>query len=288
MTRRSLVPWLSMLLGSPGCGNLREVSRDAAPACGAECSQELATPGETTLLVDAGCTELRVQIWGAGGGAGTGNMRAAAGGYAEGELSLSPGDEIVVVVGAAGASATGASPGSGGLLGGGNGGAASGRAGGGGGGLSGMFRGATTPETAIVIAGAGGGSGGGDGAPVFAGAGGGQAGQAGGGTAGVAPGTQASGFDLLVGGEGIGPALADSGGGGGAGWFGGFGGGSAEVDGFGGGGGSGYVDAGLAVVLEGGLGPLPGGVQAPERSGAGDPGADGRVVISCPSRSGDQ
>ena len=184
---------------------------------------------------------IRAKVWGAGGGRGTiYTTLGGGGGFAKGDILISPGTTLVVKVGSAGISSS---------------------YGGSGGGLSGVFISSITQANALIVAGSGGG-----GAYAWAGycngaAGGGLTGSSGtrfysypnwvGGTGG----TQTSGgVNTAKGGAYDGGALyggsRDSySGGGGAGYFGGGAGNSdAGSDYASGGGGSSYVKAGSTNV----------------------------------------
>lgn len=126
------------------------------------------TTGQT-INVPLGVRTIRVKAWGAGGGGGGGGGLAggngASGGYIESELTVVPGEELVIRVGGSGQGSPVDSFGVGGINGGGNGGNQAITAsnlvtgGAGGGGYSGIFR----QGNPILIAGGGGGGGGGDG-----------------------------------------------------------------------------------------------------------------------------
>ncbi|MBV5337884.1 MAG: hypothetical protein J0653_08200, partial [Deltaproteobacteria bacterium] len=215
----------------------------------------------------AGITQITVKVWGAGGGGrdGSGSYSyypGGSGGYAEADMSVTPGENLVIVVGGGGqigAAPNAGSGGNGGWPGGGYG--TSGDApGGGGGGVVGVFRGSYGHANSFVIAGSGGGAG-----YLPAGAGGGSTGGSGycfdgnsqGGTQ-SAGGTGTFGADgsALQGGNGDSRGFQASdyydGGGGGAGYYGGEGGYS---DAGGGAGGSGFInssyDVGSTVFLTG-------------------------------------
>jgi hypothetical protein len=269
-----------------------EPAPDAEPRCEAgtvpcgveclsECPTEFTVAGEATYQPEEGCTYLRMTAWGAGGGHGLNNLRAAAGGYALIERVVTGQESFAVIVGAPGASAPGSGGGLGGIPGGGNGGGSNSEGGGGGGGFSGVFLGTIDVANAVVMAGGGGGSGGGNGnvANTPGGAGGGLAGQDGPvvGTGG----TQLAGFAPLQGGAGATPGGGDGGGGGGGGFFGGVGGGAANSDAPGGAGGSGYV--GSAVVSDSLAGDrtVPGNAASPLRGDAGNALTAGKVIVTC-------
>ncbi len=260
---------------------------DAAPTSG--CSTALRAAGTTSYTVPVACTTLRVRAWGAAGGHGAGNFVVGAGGYAEAMLTTTPGEVLTVVVGGPGGNGSGGAAGTGGVPGGGRGGSGAGQGGGGGGGYSGVFRGAASQATALVIAGGGAGSGGGGaGGTRVPGAGGGTSGENGGGVPGSG-GTQTSGGvgsaggapgSALTGGAG-GGTRSDGGGGGGAGWFGGGGGQPASSDADGGGGGSGYLASSASGTLLRGTGTTPGSSTSPDRMSAGSAGSPGAVLLDC-------
>ncbi len=245
--------------------------------CAARCDAAFEAPGTHPFVVPDRCTRVRAKAWGAGGGNGQGNTKAAAGGFGVVELSVTPGETLTVVVGAPGGSAQN-QPGAGGAPGGGNGGSGGSQDGGGGGGFSGVFAGAIEAASALVIGGGGGGSGGGNGnAP---GAGGGADGQNGAGNGGGTGGTQVDGFGALAGGPGGNDG--DGGGGGGGGWFGGRGGSGANSDGSGGGGGAGFATTrATSQLLVAGNRDAPGGEADLDRGTAGAPGMPGKVVLDC-------
>ena len=232
-----------------------------------------------TVTVPTGCTVVASKLWGGGGGGMGGS-----GGFASGDVSVSPGATLAVVVAGGGASANVANGagGAGGYGGGGTGGAGAGgfSQGGGGGGYSGLFSGSVSQGNALLIAGGGGGSGNNGG---VGGVGGGTAGDhasdfgicydaigAGGGT--QTTGGQPTGITAAGNGRwhqgGAGGALSGGyggphygqwgGGGGGGGWFGGAGGngddgwnfcnyGGSGSAGSSGGGGSGYFHPSLVA-----------------------------------------
>ncbi len=115
-----------------------------------------ASGSDESWYVPAGVTALKAYVFGASGGGGVYNntFASGAGGYSEGELSVTPGEELVIRVGVGGAGGTMLPnvAGLGGWPGGGNG-SFGDSVGGGGGGYSGVFRSDTTP---IIIAGGGG------------------------------------------------------------------------------------------------------------------------------------
>jgi hypothetical protein len=209
------------------------------------------TPGIYDLTIPSGVTDITIKAWGAGGGGGyyygSGIFGGGSGGFAQGTISVTPGQVYKVVVGGGGGNP------SGGANGGGDGGYSYYGYGGGGGGYSGVFLSSVTQANAIIIAGGGGGGGeqdeiytgspGGGGGGYFGGGGGGCANsggtQTGGGVScGYPEGTAGS---ALQGGNGSSGNLYFAGGGGGGGYFGGGGGGNSWGGGYGGGGGSGFV-----------------------------------------------
>jgi uncharacterized repeat protein (TIGR01451 family) len=115
------------------------------------------TGADQRFVVPPGATNLRVQMWGAGGGAepgyGTDRPGAGAGGFTTGTVAVSGGERITVTVGEGGASD--GAPGYGG--GGAGGPGAPGPTGGSGGGMSALWDG-TYGSTPLFIAGGGGGS----------------------------------------------------------------------------------------------------------------------------------
>lgn len=223
-----------------------------------------------SFVVPDGVTELRVKMWGAGGGTGNyGAPRygAGAGGMTEGTFKVTPGETLYYIIGGGGQGTTGSS-GDGGFggWGGGGFGTKGDASGGGGGGYTGIFSGAIHQQTAIMIAGGGGGgtgwcAGGGGGgttgrnAPAANGTGGTQS-AAGGPTPG----------GPLYGGKGGGSRTvtsANDDGGGGGGYFGGGGG---TGDGSGGGGGSGYLNTGSLRLAVGSTSQGSDGAAAGARS----------------------
>ena len=215
-----------------------------------------------TFQVPSGVTDIVVKAWGAGGGGrcgwggGEGSHGGGGGGFAEGTISVVPGETLAVLVGGGGGGFSWYTGSAGGFGGGGDGGNST-WAGFGGGGRSEVSRG----TSALVVAGGGGGAGdrcsgagyggaggGGDGGAAeggtpTGGAGGsvGAGGLPGSGGSGGTAGTRSQGGDGNGGGEG-------GGGGGGGGYFGGGGGGAGDWVGAGGGGGSNFV-AGADTVL---------------------------------------
>eukprot|EP00038_Savillea_parva_P009178 m.181746 g.181746 ORF g.181746 m.181746 type:complete len:486 (+) comp15349_c0_seq1:95-1552(+) len=229
------------------------------------------------FTVPNGVTSMRIQAWG-GGGAGSAWNTGGAGGYVEGTLAVSAGNQFTINVacsqpagqfcfGTCGRFYQGAYPGA----------TNNNFAGSGGGGYSGVFTGFVTPSqnNAVVVAGGGGGGGGG---PQAVGS---QQGGAGGGPSGqdgtvahrtnAAPCDQGRGGTVTAGGQrgcrsnggrnGMtngGPltgGVGDDGGGGGAGYFGGGGGsrGGSWIHG-GGGGGSSFAASSLTQVVNAGYG----------------------------------
>lgn len=114
------------------------------------------TGGIQTFTVPCGVNSIFIQAWGAQGGTGaTGGASVAGGqgglgGYAEGFLSVSPGDVLDIFVGGQGATPTG------GFNGGANGGSTNA---GGGGGASDVRAGGTAESNRVITAGGGGGGG---------------------------------------------------------------------------------------------------------------------------------
>ena len=217
------------------------------------------TGGVQTFRVPAGVTSVTIETYGAQGGAGHSNLVGGKGGYAKGNLSVTPGEVLSLYVGGQGGNANSYSgigvtvPG--GYNGGGIGGydnSVPGAKGGGGGGASDVRN---SGGTRVIIAGGGGGSGygsiGGDGggtnggtAPDFNGAIGGTGGtQSSGGAAYIGRGATAG--SLYTGGNGSTNQNAYAGAGGGGGYYGGGGGSSVNNHGnghnAGGGGGSSYI-----------------------------------------------
>jgi len=279
-----------------------------------------------SLIIPSGVTEVTVELWGAGGGGSSSwqyDGDGASGGYANGTLNVTAGENLTINVGCGGQVALG-SPETGGLGGypGGGYGTAGDASGGGGGGYSGIFSEFINQSTALIIAAAGGGGTGyypgGFGGGYIGGScanhpsrsdsacGGGGSQIAGGSNSCSSPGS------ALVGGNGDGGgsrtvSSSDDGGGGGAGYFGGAGGcGDAR----GGGGGSGYLNASRIAngnlingsfggVTNDAIGPTApmntsinyiagrgeGGVSV---SGGGTNGSDGLIVISYNVASGSE
>ncbi|MFF0831036.1 glycine-rich protein [Brevibacillus sp. NPDC003359] len=201
-------------------------------------------------VIPAGVTKIKIEAWGAQGGRSDGGK----GGYAYGDLNITPSQSLDIYVGGQGQAATGSSGVAGGWNGGGSGGGSngsggSGSGGSGGGGSSDVRSGGTALANRILVAsgggaghgghigGYGGGTTGGTGSAgqPYSGAGGSQ-------TAGGAGGAGASAGALGVGGNGrTNTSSAYGGGGGGGGYYGG--GGGDAIGGGAGGGGSSYVGA---------------------------------------------
>jgi hypothetical protein len=201
-------------------------------------STKVTYTANSTFVVPAGISAIRVKAWGASGGSVkySANTKSGGGGFAQADVAVTAGNTILVAVGGGGAFLAGANA-AGGTNGGGNGGTLVLTSGGGG--YSGVFlNNLATQANARVIAG---GSGGGVQTSLgtsTGGGGGGSSGLAGTGTGSGTGGTQTAGGTVngvaLQGGRGNG----NSGGGGGGFWGGGGGAGSASA----GGGGSGYVN----------------------------------------------
>lgn len=248
--------------------------------------------GNYCLVVPAGVSTMSVKTWGAGGGGSYagGNSSGGAGGYANGVISVSPGELLLITVGGGGERGQVSSGGAGGFGGGGKGsskGSTGYYFGAGGGGFTGIFRSNMTP---IIIAGAGGGAQGDVGAQG-AGAGGGLIGVNSGEIAGGRGGTQIAGGAggttcgfvgaSLMGGDAdvISSYGYGGGGGGGSGYFGGGGGCSGELGytkSSSGGGGSSYFAAGVAPInTSSGAGIWPSAEFDPDRTSGGSPGNTG-------------
>ena len=200
-----------------------------------------------TFVVPAGVTSVTIEAWGAQGGESdpvTDNL----GGYAIGELAVSPGDVLNIYVGGQPS----------GVLGGFNGGGAGDSGGAGGGGASDVRTAGNTLNDRVIVAGGGGGGGLWTGASVIGGVGGGLTGGDGlraPNNPGGGGGTQSSSANgtcvtvnnpIVAGGFGFGGTTVGAlcgceGYGGGGGWYGGGGSGNCR----GGGGGSSYIQ-GLA------------------------------------------
>jgi hypothetical protein len=257
------------------------------------------TAGTDTYTVPSGVTSVTIKAWGAGGGAGSScnNGCGGGGGFAQGTLTVTPGEVLSVMVGGGGARfLTGGTPGGGGAGGSGTDGSF---IAGGGGGRSEVSRGSTQ----LVVA--GGGGGGGSVGAGAAGAGGGTTGKDGswgngangdqglGGTqsAGGAGGTGASSGTKDTGGQGetLVAASTRGGGGGGGGYYGGGGGRGWSPAGAGGGGGSSFViGTATGAVNTAGASSTPANTSDSDYAGnaglgvtssAGNP---GRVVIIAP------
>lgn len=261
--------------------------------------------GDEVFTVPPEVYSLRVKIWGAaGGGGGSGRVNGGGGGYAAGDISVFPGDKLLLSVGGVGKR----TPISGSF---------------GGGGFSAIYSGVNKlPSNILLVAGGGGGgvhsqggaggglsgedaqwsSSGGKGGTQLSGGKGGSGSYSSGGDGSAFKGggglpASTSDYGGYNGGGGtLGHAQAGGGGGGGGGYYGGGGGGtgSAHVgDDAGGGGGSGYVSLfGIKnSQLITGSGPLPGNVDDVDRpEGVGDAtkgsdGGDGAILIALP-RSG--
>jgi len=191
------------------------------------------TGAAQTYTVPAGVTNIRVDAYGAAGGASANGPAGGKGGRIQGTVPVTTGEVLNIYVGGAGPpySSTG-----GGWNGGGNG---QNSWGGGGGGAVDIRRGGTALSNRIIVAGGGGGGGyhmaGGDAgglsgaASVYAGV-----------TS--APGTQTTGNALGIGAAGT---TVNTGGGGGGYW----GGGSGAANGIGGGGGSSWASSNLRAVI---------------------------------------
>jgi hypothetical protein len=61
-----------------------------------------ATGSDQSFVVPTGVTSLSVKIWGAGGGGGREGYRGGAGGYTEGNLTVTPGETLTIIVGQGG------------------------------------------------------------------------------------------------------------------------------------------------------------------------------------------
>lgn len=196
-----------------------------------------------TFVVPAGVTSVTIEAWGAQGGMSdpvTDNL----GGYATGELAVSPGDVLNIYVGGQPSGEPGGF----------NGGGAGDSLGAGGGGASDVRTAGNTLNDRVIVAGGGGGGGIWSGANVIGGVGGGLTGGDGlraPNNAGGGGGTQSSSADgtcvsfnnpVVAGGFGfggttVGAGCGCEGYGGGGGWYGGAGSGNCR----GGGGGSSYI-----------------------------------------------
>ena len=239
-----------------------------------------------------GCHTMTVEVWGAGGGAGSGNSaNGGAGGYTKATFSMIPGGVFLPIVGAGGNSYS-SSGGGGNSSNGGSG--ISTKSGSGGGGT------ALIPmNVAKVLIAAGGGGGGGSSSNSCGGSGGGSSGSNGGsanpgggatmtssgvgGSAGYSGsvGSGPSSFFGWVGtgGSGGGNSTSNGGGGGGGGYYGGGGGGASTSgsNGAGGGGGSGFYDSsGLNVYTSSSSScTYNSSVTDPTGSNSGDGGSNG-------------
>ena len=217
-----------------------------------------ATGSTQTYTVPSGVGKIFVQMWGAGGSSGryqANKDAGGAGGYAEGYISVTAGEKLLIGVGETTSGtdiytwhtpgySIGGSAGSGGV--------GNHRGAGAGGGLSGIFSENILLDSAIMIAGGGGGAAGsGTALGAGGGGGGGEVGlpgtryendNGGGGTGGTqtSPGIGCGSGSNLNGGTGN-TNGDSSGGGGGAGWFGGGGGCGLGGQDSSGGGGSGYL-----------------------------------------------
>ena len=215
------------------------------------------TGADQIYVVPSNITEIKAQLWGAGGSQGCYPNGGGAGGYTAGTIPVTPGETLIIGTGETTSGDTsstfrepGYSPGGSG----GSGGNGNHKCAGAGGGMSGIFRGTISAENALLIAGGGGGAAG-SGTDVNAGggAGGGLSGNSGmryaNDTAGGPGGTQTNGGSSVCGNGtqftgGNGDTYGDSsGGGGGAGWFGGAAGCALSGMDSSGGGGSGYVSS---------------------------------------------
>jgi hypothetical protein len=240
------------LLGSSASTtNLTVGSGTTLSLGGAATTSTYTTAGTNSFVVPVGVASVTIKAWGAGGGSGSTGFSnyGGGGGFAQGTLTVTPGETLSIIVGGGGAQYfTAGTPGGGGD--GGSTGDATFRPGGGGG-RSEVSRGSTQ----LVVA--GGGGGGGSVGAGGAGAGGGTTAQ----DASVgngADGDQGRGGTQTAGGAagvGASPGVKDTGGrgedflgagnrgggGGGGGYYGGGGGRGWSPAGAGGGGGSGYV-----------------------------------------------
>ena len=242
-------------------------------------SATFSSAGSSSWTVPANVTSITVKAWGAGGGGGDGSWTGGGGGFAQGTITVTPGETLKVYVGGGGAGGGYYGPG-----------------GGGGGGYSAVTRG-SSPEIYLIQAGGGGGAGtstnstsGGAGGGISGvdasgsaggkkgttsagGAGGtgasgngttGQANQGGlGGTSGGSGGGGSGGTN----GGGAGGSIYFAGGGGGGGKYGGGGGGADYSYAYGGGGGSDLV-TGTNTVETAGSGATPGNNTDPAYTGS--------------------
>lgn len=268
---------------------------------------------EETYIVPQNVSSLKVKMWGAGGGGGSGKYnlnsgqivdvgKGGAGGFVSGEISVTPGEILTLSIGGGGKSSR--------------------YLGAGGGGYTALYRGAKSPDNVLIVAGGGGG-----GANGAGGAGGGLQGQTAnsiGGAGGGRGGTQVSGgaggagsrMSGSSGGAFLGgiiphsprPASAGgyngggtipenhfSSGAGGAGYYGGGSGGAngAANDEAGGGGGSSYTDATVSNAINiSGIGSQPAENTDPDwpagvglgGNGDGD-GGNGAILLAAQSSS---
>jgi len=261
-----------------------------------------------TFNVPAGINTINVKMWGAGGGSGTwdATSRGGGGGFASGNLAVTPLTTLDIYVGIGGGYST--TGGLGGWPNGGKGGDGSFSNGGGGGGFSAVFASGdfTTP---FIVAGGGGGGGTNDAWPggglqnwyspgTFHGQLGSQvAGGSGGTTDGVNQIIAGSSGSFLAGGNGAVIGSGHGGGGGGGGYYGGGGGSAGDNSGFGaqGGGGSSYIghvnlstgqtfyntdSANLWKAANESDPDFLGGTTGARGGALGNPGQGGRVVIS--------
>lgn len=223
------------------------------------------TGAEQLWVVPAGITSVTLECWGAQGGvAGTTNPNQVGGkgGYAKGDLAVTPGETLRIYVGKTGSAFARISV----FGGGGKGGYGPTAAddGGGGGGASDVRQGGSALGDRKIVAGGGGGAGQGGSDGGVGGAGGGTSGTAGhtpnAGAGGTASAGGAAGSGGSAGGSGVGgngggnsdsrPNNPSGGGGAGGGYFGGGGGGGGDgIGGGGGGGGSGYVGGVTTTTL---------------------------------------
>ncbi len=276
------------VLTSAGCPDAYSTSADVIVIAAIPDSLVYTFTGSPeTWTIPGGITEIRIKAWGAQGNinSGFGNNSGAGGlgGYAEGSLSVSPGDVINIYVG-----------GQNGYNGGATGGAGTdgdGAPGGNGGGASDVRIGGTAHVNRVIVAGGGGGAGGNSQSNGWIGGDGGTGGYANGsaGENGETPSHHAGGAGLGgtqtaggLGGDGyVGDGLPGSLGSGGTGndghgtWGGGGGGGGGGYYG-GGGGGGGYGGSGGGG---GGGSTYIGGVTSTSTANGIRTG-DGRVVIT--------
>ncbi len=257
-----------------------------ATADGAPSRTTYATATDTSFTVPAGVTTITVKAWGAGGGGGGAHVAdggaGGGGGFTQSDISVTPGETLIIQVGGGGDGGAAPADGDGGDGGGGgavintgggqggDGGTSSGGSGGGGGGYSAVKRGSTYLVQAAGGGGGGGGSNAGSETGGAGGAGGGASGVSGsnagagafgggggtpssGGAGGSTQSGGTSGTDGVANGGGDGGTTSGSigagGGGGGSGRY-GAGGGGGDDDGAGGGGGG----SGLGDTLAAGSG----------------------------------